>query len=373
MEPTDTQPAASAPPPEKRVSEEETPGHRPDFFSELKRREVYRVSVAYLAVVFAGLQGADLVFPALGLGPRAFNGLVLVSLIGFLPAVVLAWMFDITAGGIRRTARAEPGEQEALAPDRWVRPKAALVGAGFMAVVIVGVGLWRGPAVEPGDGSVPTDRPVLAVLPFRDKSRGGDQAYLADGLHEELLHQLAVLRGIELRSRTSVDHFRGSPSTVGAIADSLGARYVLEGSVRQAGDSVRLTVQLIDAETDEAFWSESYDQALAVDGIFALQRSLAMRVSSSLGGTLSLSQSQRLGRTPTSSLDAYNLYLRGIYHLHQFTPDGMIAAAEDFKRAIALDAEFGRAHASLALAGVVLNTLGVWLSSEAFPVVRAGA
>ena len=204
-------------------------------------------------------------------------------------------------------------------------------------------------------------------------SRGGDQAYLADGLHEELLHQLAVLRGIELRSRTSVDHFRGSPSTVGAIADSLGARYVLEGSVRQAGDSVRLTVQLIDAQTDEAFWSESYDQALAVDGIFALQRSLAMRVSSSLDGTLSLSQSQRLGRTPTSSLDAYNLYLRGIYHLHQFTPDGMIAAAEDFKRAIALDAEFGRAHASLALAGVVLNTLGVWLSSEAFPVVRAGA
>ncbi len=373
MEPTDTQPAASAPPPEKRVSEEETPGHRPDFFSELKRREVYRVSVAYLAVVFAGLQGADLVFPALGLGPRAFNGLVLVSLIGSLPAVVLAWMFDITAGGIRRTARAEPGEQEALAPDRWVRPKAALVGAGFMAVVIVGVGLWRGPAVEAGHGSVPTDRPVLAVLPFRDMSRGGDQAYLADGLHEELLHQLAVLRGIELRSRTSVDHFRGSPSTVGAIADSLGARYVLEGSVRQAGDSVRLTVQLIDAQTDEAFWSESYDQALAVDGIFALQRSLAMRVSSSLDGTLSLSQSQRLGRTPTSSLDAYNLYLRGIYHLHQFTPDGMIAAAEDFKRAIALDAEFGRAHASLALAGVVLNTLGVWLSSEAFPVVRAGA
>ncbi|HSG06760.1 MAG TPA: hypothetical protein VLA36_00280, partial [Longimicrobiales bacterium] len=308
---------------------------RPDLFSELKRRKVYRVGAAYLAVVFGGLQGADLVFPALGLGPRAFNGLVLASLLGFPAVVALAWMFDITAQGVRRTGPAdEPsGDLPAgWASDRWARVKLVLVGAGFMGLAWFGVHLWQVPSATPHTEVMPGPRPVLAVLPFEDMSPGGDQAYFVDGLHEELLHQLAVLKGIELRSRTAVEHFRGSPSDVSAIADSLGAGYVLEGSVRRAPDSVRVTAQLIDGTTDQHLWSESFSRPLSVEGIFALQQELATRLARSLGATLASGEVRSLGPPPTRSADAYNAYLLGIYHSRVGGgTDALLTALDDFR------------------------------------------
>jgi serine/threonine-protein kinase len=334
---------------------------------------VYRVGAAYLAVVFGALQAADLVFPALGLGSRAFNALVLTSLLGFPLAVALAWMFDITASGIRRTAPTD-AVGAAIAPaGGWVRLHAALVGAGFVAVLWFGVHLWRGPASQ-GEGVVaPASVPVLAVLPFQDLSPEGDQAYFADGLHEEVLHQLAVVRGLRLISRTSVLHFRNSSATIPAIADSLGARYVLEGSVRMAADSVRVTVQLIDAEVDAHLWSESFDRALSLEGLFDLQRTLAMRLSRSLVGTLSTGTAERLGSAPTTSLEAYNAFLRGLHHWNNFTRPSMKAAADDFREAIALDPEFGRAHGMLAMVYVVQNNLGMGRSEDLFPLVRKHA
>jgi TolB-like protein/Tfp pilus assembly protein PilF len=342
------------------------------FLAELKRRKVYRVAAAYLAVAFAGLEGADLVFPALGLGPQAFNALVLASLLGFPVALALAWTFDVTGGTIRRTAPVDaPGVT--VDPDRWVRLKAALVGAGFVAVLFLGMGLWQGPATDSSGGTVPTDRPVLAVLPFQDLSPGGDQEYFADGLHEELLHQLAVLQGLSLVSRTSAMHFRGSPSKVGVIADSLGARYVLEGSVRRAGDSVLVTVQLIDAETDGHLWSESYSRALSMGGIFDLQRTLALRLARSLGGTLAMGQAEHLGNPPTRSLEAYNSFLRGLHHWNTLSREGMEAAEDDLRQAIALDPEFGQAHAMLAMTYVVQNGSGIRRRGELFPLIREHA
>ncbi|HSG06759.1 MAG TPA: hypothetical protein VLA36_00275 [Longimicrobiales bacterium] len=374
MEPTDHHPRPSALPPESGDAPSASPGPRPDLFSELKRRKVYRVGAAYLAVVFGALQGADLVFQALGLGGRVFNGLVVASLLGFPLALALAWMFDLTATGIRRTAPAEAGTWDIEAPDRWVRVKAALVGAGFVAVVWFGVQLWQAPLADGDGGAVPTERPVLAVLPFQDLSPEGDQEYFADGLHEELLHQLAAVGGLRLTSRTSLMHFRGTPSRIGAIADSLGARYVLEGSVRRAVDSVRVTVQLIDAETDEHLWSESYSRALSLDGLFDLQRTLAVRLARSLTGTLAPGPvEERLGAPPTKSLEAYNAYLRGVHHLHTFTRESLPEAAVDFKQAIALDPEFGRAHARLAWAYVIQNNLGLARRGELFPLIREHA
>ncbi|MEK6253731.1 MAG: hypothetical protein N2B05_03445, partial [Gemmatimonadales bacterium] len=212
-----------------------------------------------------------------------------------------------------------------------------------------------------------------AVLPFADLSPGSDQAYFADGLHEELLQQLSILRGIHLNSRTSVAHFRGSPATVRSIADSLGARYVIEGSVRRAGDSVRVTVQLIDAAVDEHIWSETYDARLTLDEIFAVQTRIAEGVAGSLGGTLAAGASGRLGRAPTSSLDAYNFYLRALYNWHQFTAEGMETAVGDLERAIAIDPEFGRAHGMLGLLTIVMRNWGIRSMEEAFPVVRRQA
>jgi len=344
----------------------------PEFFSELKRRKVYRVGAAYLAVAFALLEGADLAFPALGLGPKVYNLLVILSLLGFPLAIGLAWTFDVAGGSIRRTSPVDR-TAAALDPDRWVRLKAAVVGAGFVAVLFLGIALWRGPVTDSSGSAVPAEPPVLAVLPFQDLSPEGDQEYFAEGLHEELLHQLATLQGLSLVSRTSVMHFRGSPAKVGAIADSLGARYILEGSVRQATDSIRVTAQLIDAGTDEHLWSESYSRALSMDGLFDLQRTLAMRLSRSLGGTLATGQAERLGNAPTRSLEAYHAFLRGLHHWNTQTRESLQAAEDDFLQAITLDPEFGKAHAMLAMTYVVQNNAGIRRRGELFPRIREQA
>jgi pentatricopeptide repeat protein len=330
------------------------------------------VGVAYLALAFAGLEGADLVFPTLGLGPRAYNALVLASLLGFPVALALAWTFDVSGGAIRRTGPADVAGA-AGGGDRWVRLKAALVGAGFVAVLFLAAGLWQGPASDGGGAGIPAERPALAVLPFQDLSSAGDQEYFADGLHEELLHQVATLQGISLVSRTSVMHFRGSPSRVGAIADSLGARYVLEGSVRRAADSVRVTVQLIDAETDEHLWSESFSRAMSMEGLFDLQQTLAMRLARSLGGTLASAPTEGPGNAPTHSLEAYNYFLRGLHHWNTMTRESWEAAEDDFRQAITLDPEFGRAHAMLAMAYVIQNNSGIKRRGALFPLIRKHA
>lgn len=359
-------PPAEAPNPDGSAPKPTEPA--PDFFSELKRRKVYRAGAAYLAVAFAVVEGASLVFPTFGLGPGVYNALVLVSLLGFPLVVVLAWTFDITGGGIRRTAPAGRASAEA-GPDRWARPKAALVGAGFVAIAWLGVQLWQ-PQVPEGPTGVPVDEPVLAILPFVDLSPEGDQAWFVDGLHEELMNQLAMLRGIRLTPGTSVDHFRDSQATISAIADSLGARFVLEGSVRSAADSVQVTVRLNDAASEEHLWSQSFGRALSLEGLFDLQRNLADRVANSVGGTLGAGTGQSLGIAPTSSLEAYHAYLRG---LHFFNLLEMDPAVDALKRAIELDPKFGRAHGKLARIYVGLNNAGGGVQGEMFPLIREHA
>lgn len=329
------------------------------------------MGAAYLAVAFTAIEGASLVFPTFGLGPGVFNAMVVAAVLGFPLALALAWAFEVTDGGIRRTGPAG-AESGVGGTDRWASLKAAAVGAGFVAVIWVGVGLWQSPGGG-ADEAVPTEAPVLAVLPFDDFSPKGDQAYFADGLHEELLHQLAMLRGVRLISRTSVHHFRGSPATVAAIADSLGARYVLEGSVRRAADSVQVTVQLIDASSDEHLWSESYGAALTLEELFGLQRRLATRVAGSLGGTLAAGTGRTLGAAPTSSLEAYNAYLRALHHWSRFEIQSLEAAVVELERAIELDPEFGRAHGRLALVYGVLNNFGGGTQGELFPLMQEHA
>jgi class 3 adenylate cyclase/TolB-like protein/Flp pilus assembly protein TadD len=333
-----------------------SPGRR-----SFKQRKVVQWTVAYFAVAWLSLEFFDLVAEQFMWPIWVRQGATVLLLFGLLITLVLAWHHG------------ERGRQK--------------VGAGELALLATLLALaagsvWllsKGPANEVssdaggGLATVPLDKPVLAVLPFADLSPGGDQAYFADGLHEELLQQLSILRGLRLNSRTSVAHFRGSPATVRAIADSLGARYVMEGSVRRAGDSVRVTVQLIDAAVDEHIWSETYDARLALDEIFGVQTSIAEGVAGSLGGTLAAGASSRLGRAPTSSLDAYNLYLRALYHWHQFTAEGLEAGVGDLERAITIDPQFGRAHGMLGLLTIVMRNWGMRSAEEAFPVVRREA
>jgi TolB-like protein/thioredoxin-like negative regulator of GroEL len=334
-----------------------------DLFSELKRRKVYRVSAGYLALVFAALEGAELVFPTLGVGPGVFNVLVIASVLGFPLTVALAWMFDVTGEGIQRTPPAgEVGSPQPL--DRYARLKAALVGAGFVVIVWLGARLWQ-PLGEPVDPTVPMEQPSLAVLPLQDLSPGSDQAYLADGLHEEILHQIARLRGIRLTSKTSALFLRGVPGE--AAGDSLGVRYVLEGSVRMAGDSILVTVQLIDALNDEHLWSEEVGRRFELNELLDLQRVIASRVVAYLQGTLAGEFEVERREPPTRSLAAYNEYLRGVHLTNQFETDAWWRARDHFAGAVQLDPEFGLAHAWLASILAYLNNFAGETQGQFFP------
>jgi len=184
---------------------------------------------------------------------------------------------------------------------------------------------------------------------------------------------LSTLRGIQLISRTSVAHFRGSRSTASVIADSLGARYVLEGSVRRSVDSLQITVQLIDAATDNHLWSESHVAALSMEGLFGLQQLLATRVAASLGGTLAARTGQTVGTPPTSNLEAYHAFLRGLYHWAQFSMESIQMAVGDFNRAVRMDPEFGRAHAKLAMLYAVINNFSGGVQGELLPLIQTHA
>jgi len=345
---------------------------REDFFSELKRRKVYRVGAGYLAVAFAALEGADMVFPTLGLGPGVFNILVLASLLGFPLAMVLAWTFDVTEEGITVTDGPASGSDGVLAQDRWVRLKAALVGAGFVVVVWAGIRAWQ-PMGQPSDTGVPSDVATLAVLPPTDLSPGSDYAYLAAGLHEEILHQLAQLPDIRLTSRTSSAFMEGMPAEEAAA--NLGVRYILESSVRMARDSLLLTVQLIDTYTETAnhLWSEELGRRFTLEGLFDLQETLARRVAAALSATLASDGSIHLGTSPTDNLDAYNEFLRGLYQESRFTTEAMWAAVNHYERAVQLDPEFGRAHGQLAVLLAMLNNYGHVTQGEMFPRIRQHA
>jgi serine/threonine-protein kinase len=334
-----------------------TSPRRPSF----KQRKVFQWTAAYFAAAWISLELFDLVAEQFLWPIWVRQSATVLLLFGLLVTLVLAWNH-----GERGRQRVGAGELVLLAAIL------ALAG-GSVWLLRTGAIAGDGQSSNGGQATVPMEAPVLAVLPFTDLSAAGDQAYFADGLHEELLHQLAVFRGLHLTSRTSVEHFRGSPATVGAIADSLGARYVLEGSVRRAVDSVRVTVQLIDAAADEHIWSETYDARLTLDEIFSVQRRIAEGVAGSTGGTLSSGNGARLGRAPTASLDAYNLYLRGLFHFYRFTSDDLEASADALEQAVALDPEFARAHGMLGVVHVVMRNRGQRSAREAFPIVRRQA
>lgn len=235
----------------------------------------------------------------------------------------------------------------------------------FVVVLMAGVRLWQAPGAQPLP-PIPVGAPHLVVLPFDNLSGEEDQQFFAEGLHEEVLHRLAQIPRLRLISRTSASYFGGSGLSASAIADSLGADYVLEGSVRTGTDGILLTMQLIDASSDEHLWSEALRGERTLDGILELQRTLASRVAGALGDTFG----QPNVDVPTRSLEAYTAYLRGIYHETRFTSGEWWAAIDEYERAVALDPDFGRAHARLAATLAIANNYGLRSQGELFPRIR---
>jgi len=316
------------------------------LFTELKRRNVLRVGLAYVVVAWILLQVVNNIVMPLHL-PDWTPTLVIVLLgVGFPVAVIIAWAFEKTPEGIRRTVAAK------------VDPAPA-------------VELGK-PAVPPASDTRAT-LPTIAVLPFADMSPDKDQEYFSDGLSEELLNKLARIKGLQVAGRTSSFHFKGQNEDIRTIAEKLGVANVLEGSVRKSGDKLRITAQLIKAKDGYHLWSQNYDRTF--DDIFAVQDEIAEAVATALEVTLGVGQ---LGRVPgmTRNAEAYDEYLKGAALHMRYEPDTYPRAIEHLQRAIAIDPTFANALIRLSEiysdgASIVPDQSGEWHHSADEALVQA--
>jgi adenylate cyclase len=315
------------------------------LFSELRRRRVIRVAAMYAVAAWLIIQVADSTFPHLQLPEWLLTAVIVLTLLGFPIVVALAWAFDITAEGVRRTGRADGGTVQAPGP----RPLAVYVAA----VVLIGfAGMGAYTYLRPAARTLADPRITsIAVLPFADMSAEGDQEYFGDGIAEELLEALARIDGLRVPSRTSSFSFKGKRIDIRAIGDALGVNAVLEGSVRKVGSRVKVTAQLIDVRTDRPLWGETYDRELR--DIFAVQEEIARAIVNALG--VQLSGHTPLLRRHVNDVTAYDLYMRGRSQLLSRTREATHAAVETFSAALERDPQYALAHAGLALASAELH------------------
>ena len=326
-----------------------------EFFAELKRRNVYRVAVAYAVVAWLLIQIATQVFPFFEIPNWAVRLVVLLLAFGFPVALSLAWAFELTPEGIQLTASKREQRAERM---RMRRPLFwSLIGLGAGAALFLSIHLLRPASTVPAPASEarqPPGRRAVAVLPFENLSEDKANAYFADGIQDEIITRLAKIGELKVISRTSTHAYRSKPEKLSEIARQLGVGHIVEGSVQKIGDRVRINVQLIEAPTDEHLWAELYDRNLT--DIFAVQSEVATAIARSLQAKLSGREQAAVTAKPTDNLAAYDAYLRGIDFRSRAgqTTEDIRQAAALFEEAVRLDPNFAQAWAALARANAGL-------------------
>jgi len=317
--------------------------------SELRRRHVFRVAGLYIVGAWVALQVFDLAFASWGLPDTALRFVWIAAIVLFPLALVFGWRYDITPDGIVRTAPASGNEDLGLKPADYV------VLIGILAVLITSGWLLAGRISGESPAEAVVDIPRLnvdplsiAVLPFATRSNVDDTAYFADGIHDDLLTTLSKVSALKVISRTSVLKYRETNKNIREIGRELGAANVLEGGVQQAGDNVRINVQLINAETDEHLWAHTFDRELSIENVFAIQTEIVETIAAQLAATLSPEERARISRDRTDNLEAFREFTRGKQDMSLASFKGLNDAVTHFESAIYLDPEYVLAHAALA-------------------------
>src|SRR6059058_1830288 len=307
------------------------------FFDEVKRRKVYRVAAAYIIAAGGAIQLASAAFPAWELPNWALRSVIVLLLLGFPVALMLAWAFDITMQGIQATP------ETAVRGRHRRRNIIMLVATGVIISAAAGFFLLPRVSARKIDKSI-------AVLPFQNLSDEKENAYFADGMQDDILTNLSKIGDLKVISRMSVMSYRGTGTrNAREIGKSLGVSTLLEGSVRRMGNRVRVNVQLINADNDEHIWAEDYDRDLT--DVFAIQTDLAQKITSALQAKLSPSEKARIDRRPTQNPDAYLLFVQA--HDYATRPDlfrDISSKAEQlFEQATKIDPNFAAAFAGLSM------------------------
>jgi TolB-like protein/cytochrome c-type biogenesis protein CcmH/NrfG len=313
-----------------------------NFFSELKRRNVYKVAVAYAVVGWLLVQIATQVLPFLEIPNWIVRLVIVLVAIGFPIALIIAWAFELTPEGIKRSEDVDLAEQRARS-HAWIYIVA--VGA------LVSTGLFFLGRYTAGNRSRNLPDKSIAVLPFENLSDDKGAAYFADGIQDEILTKLASIADLKVISRTSTAKYKSKPEDLKTVAQQLGVVTVLEGSVQKAADKVRVNVQLIDAQADSHLWARTYDRDLK--DVFAIQSEVAQEIADSLQAKLSPAEASKVARAPTKDTQAYDLFLKGEYEQRvansNFRSESFRQAARWYKEAIAGDPNFALAIAQLAI------------------------
>lgn len=305
--------------------------------SELRRRKVIRVAAVYVVVGLAVIEGADLILEPLQLG-WLYPAVVVLTLLFFPIALVLAWAFDLTPSGVERTAPSDAGSEG---------------GPGSPSTTVVGGAPKRDPAPGTDPVELPLPRgPVLAVLPLKNVGGNPDDEFFTDGMTEDLITALARFTNLFVLGRDSTSRYRSPSVDLQALKGDLGAEYVLEGGVRRSASHLRVNLQLLDAATGTHLWAESYDRDLTADQIFAVQDEITSRVAATLadaGGVLTRTAASEVRKKPPESLGAYEAVLRAFSYWGRQTPPEHAEVRAVLEWAVERDPEYADAWACLAI------------------------
>lgn len=325
------------------------------FFDELKRRNVFRVGIAYLIGAWLVIQVADIVLENIGAPAWVMKAILLIAVLGFLIALFFAWAFEATPEGLKRES--EVDRTQSITRVTGHKLNRAII---VMLVIALAYFVWESRLSDRAPVGVPTDASV-AVLAFENMSPDPENAFFAEGISEEILNVLAAVDGLRVASRTSAFSFANSDTSITEIASQLDVAHVLEGSVRKQGMRVRITAQLIDAVNDTHLWSDTYDRDL--DDIFAVQEEIAVAISAALTGALGMGQVAV--SAPTKDMAAYELFLRGRQQFFARGFEPLKASIADLEAAVSRDPEFAEAWSYLAASLRTVTGYTVMSAAEA--------
>ncbi|MEO7724531.1 MAG: tetratricopeptide repeat protein [Chthoniobacterales bacterium] len=340
------------------------------FLTELKRRNVYKVAFGYGVVGWLVMQVAATIVPALHLPDSLTTAVVVIVLLSFPIAIVIAWAFEMTPDGMKRTEDISPNDKI----PQWSRTKFAIfvVGVALLAAGFMGFHLWGSkPAKTAAGAAAPSiatsiaraiPAKSIAVLPFENLSAEKENAYFVEGIQDEILTRLAKISALKVISRTSTMRYASRPDNLREIGRQLSVATILEGSVQRAEGTMRVNLQLIDAASDTHFWAETYDRE--VKNIFSVESEVAQSVADALQATLLPAESARISAVPTKNPAAYDFFLKGEYEhraaLAAQIPQAFDKAAAWYQEAIARDPNFALAMAQL----VVCRMRRHWLAES---------
>src|SRR5437879_863654 len=341
-----------------------------NFFAELKRRNVYKVAVAYAVVAWLTIQAASIFLPAFNAPQWAMQIVILIIVVGFPIALAFSWAFEITPEGIKR-------ESEVQADESITHHTCRKIVALTIVLAVVATGLLifqfvraRSTSSLSTNASSVTNKSI-AVLPFDNLSGDPQNAYFSEGVQDEILTRLAKIAELKVISRTSTQRFKSAPNDLRQIAQQLGVANILEGSVQKANDQVRVNVQLINALTDAHLWADTYDRKLT--DIFAVETEIAKTVADVLQAKLTGSEQHVIAARPTANSEAHQLYLKGRFFWNKRTGNDLKKSIDYFEQAIAADPNYALAYAGVADGYVWLPGYTAGTPRDCYPKAKAAA